>query len=102
MDGMGDFWLSCRPGGEMIRARAAEIVFGDLTQHMGLVGTADDYLADEILRTHYLARGEAMVAWHEDDERLPVDYVVPEVIARFEIDLREWRRHSRFGIVFGW
>ena len=40
------------------------------------------YLADEILRAHCLARGEAMVAWHQDDERLPVYYVVPEVIAR--------------------
>jgi hypothetical protein len=38
---------------------------------VAFVRTADENLAHEILWTHCFARGEAMVARHQDEERLP-------------------------------
>src|SRR5262249_20371961 len=59
-----------------------QVILGDGTQHVGLVGAADEDLADELARVNRLLGGEAMVARHQDDERLPVHHVVPEVVAR--------------------
>jgi len=42
----------------------------------------DEKLAQEILPAYCSASGEAMVVGHQDDERLPVDHVVLEVVAR--------------------
>ncbi len=62
--------------------RAPQVVFGDGAQHRGLVGAADEDLAEELTRMNCLLGGEAMVARHQDDERLPVHHVVLEVVAR--------------------
>lgn len=39
-----------------VEPRAAQIVFGDGAQHAGLIRTADENLAHEILRAHCFAR----------------------------------------------
>jgi hypothetical protein len=82
---------------------AAEIVFGDGAQHGGLVRAADENLAKEIVRGYCFARGEAMVARHRGDERLPVDHVVLEVVARLRAQEGqvELAADERFGEIRG-
>src|ERR1700730_8690899 len=51
-------------------------------KHCGFVRTADEDLADEFPRVNRFAAGEAMVAWHQDDQRLVVHHLVAQVEGR--------------------
>jgi len=60
------------------------IVLGHGAQHCGFVRTADKDLAEEFPRVNRFQAGEAMVARHQDDQRLVVHYLVAQVEGRLD------------------
>ena len=61
---------------------AAQTILGHGAQHCGFVRTADENLADEFPRVNRFAAGEAMVARHQDDQRLVLHHLVAQVEGR--------------------
>ncbi len=71
-----------------VEPEAAQIVLGHGAQHCRFVRTADEDLADEFPRVNRLATGEAMVARHQDDQRLVVHHLVAQVEGRLDARCR--------------
>ena len=78
-------WVKRRkPHNEHMFSGMPRIVLGHGAQHCGFVRTADKDLAEEFPRVNRFQAGEAMVARHQDDQRLVVHYLVAQVEGRLD------------------
>ena len=68
-----------------VEPATAQIVLGHAAQHGCFVRTANEDLPHEFPRVNLFAAGDAMIARHQDDQRLVVHHLVAQVEGRLDV-----------------